>query len=57
MSDCRFRSWSVTDLLELAARARRHARRFAHHPAGESLWELANELSDRAEAAMRRKPD
>ena len=57
MSDLSFRSWTVTDLLELAARARLQSRRFAHHPAGESLLEFADELSDRAEAAMRNTPD
>lgn len=48
------RSRSVTDLLVLAARARRHARRFADHPAGQGLADLAEELNTRAEALMRR---
>lgn len=47
-------TWSVTDLLELAARARFQARRFAHHPAATGLLNLADELNARAEAAMRR---
>jgi hypothetical protein len=52
MLDVSFRSWSATDLLELSARARLQARRFAHHPAGESLRDLADELSDRAETTI-----
>lgn len=52
MSEASFLSWSATDLLGLAARARHQARRFPNHPAGASLLVLADELSDRAEAAI-----
>ncbi|HET8997249.1 MAG TPA: hypothetical protein VFN42_11330 [Acetobacteraceae bacterium] len=48
----------VTDLLEMALRARKHAEAFAHHPAGQSLLKLVEELEERARQAMlEKKPE
>lgn len=42
----------VTELLELAQRARIHAENLSHHQAGKSLLEFAEELEDQARALL-----
>lgn len=43
---------NVTELLDLAKRARKHAQDFATHQVGESLLAFAEELEARAKALM-----